>query len=260
MRNKIMCAALVSMITLAVTANAIPAGQLGEVQTKEEQALEEQVEEAQEEQVRMQIISCPDQGFSTLCREEYGQTYTPDGGVTIFLGEEDKRPFVSIFKTDAPGNEFDSDYYFANVYLQTLRGTYGDALIDEGETSLYSLSGREMPGRMVRYLDQNDGEICVRFCAYDLRDDCFVRYEAFCEDYDEVLMKTLTAVAVAVGNFQPDANYYSDQAAAAEPETTAATEPAAAAEPEPTAATEPAGNDTAGPGTLFPGFDPGLGE
>ena len=250
MRNKIMCAALVSMITLAVTANAIPAGQLGEVQTSEEQALEEQVEEqqeAQEEQVRMQIISCPEQGFSTLCREEYGQTYTPDGGVTIFLGEEDKRPFVSIFKTDAPGNEFDSDYYFENVYLPTLRGTYGDALIDEGETSLYSLSGREMPGRMVRYLDQNDGEICVRFCAYDLRDDCFVRYEAFCEDYDEVLMKTLT-----VGNFQPDANYYSDQAAAAEPETATATEPAAAA--------EPAGNDAAGPGTLFPGFDPGLGE
>ena len=45
-------------------------------------------------------------------------------------------------------------------------------------------------------------------------------------------------------------NNYLKTAAAAGPE----------ADTEPTAATEPAGNDTAGPGTLFPGFDPGLGE
>ena len=161
---------------------------------------------AEEGNVVMRIVSCPEQGFSTLIRPEYNYDYHPDGGLTIWLGEPEESPSVSMFMVDEPGEIFDADYYFQNVYANLLKTTYGDDLLDAGSYETFTLSGREMPGRLSLYL--RDGEVRMRFCAYDLRDDCFVRYEAFCPGDTDLMQKTLTAVAVAVGNFQPDPDYY----------------------------------------------------
>lgn len=162
---------------------------------------------AEEEDVAMRIVSCPEQGFSTLCRPEYSYDFHPDGGLTLWLGEPEVSSSVTIFKTDAPGANFDSEYYFKNVYTALLESSYGDDLIDAGEYTVYSLAGRQMPGQMSLYL--RDGETRLCFCAYDLRDDCFVRYEANCVGEDVEIERALTAVAVSVGNFQPDPDYYS---------------------------------------------------
>ena len=157
-----------------------------------------------EEQVAMRIVSCPEQGFATLCKPEYDYDYHPDGGLTLYLGEDDT-PRVTIFKADAPGADFDCQYYLTNVYGQLLE-SYGDEVTSPGEASVYSLGGKELPGRMATYV--KDGESWFAFCAYDLEDDYFVRYEAFSRAHDIEIEVALTALAVAVGNFQPDADLY----------------------------------------------------
>ena len=162
---------------------------------------------AEGEGTAMRIVTCPEQDFATLCRPEYTYDLHPDGGLTLMLDGTDDGARVSIFKTDAPGSGFDADYYFNNTYPSLLNYSYGDNLLNPGDYTVYTLSGREMPGMLSLY--SRLGETWMRFCAFDLRDDCFVRYEAFCPGVDTDMERTLTAVAVAVGNFQPDAGYYS---------------------------------------------------
>lgn len=166
-------------------------------------------DEEDDDQVLMQIVSCPEQGFSTLCRPEYTCTYHPDGGMTIWLGEPEVSSSVTMFMADASGADFDADYYFTNVYKALLESSYGDDLVDAGMYGTYNLSQREMPGQLSLFM--SNGELRARFCAYDLREDCFVRYEGFCAGDNEALKVMLTAVAVAVGNFQPDPDYYKSE-------------------------------------------------
>lgn len=161
---------------------------------------------AAEERVAMRIVSCPEQGFSTLCNPEYDYYFVPDGGLTIELGASDGDPFVTIFKTDAPGADFDAQYYLDHVYVDALRDSC-DALVQLNDTAVYTLGGRQLTARMAIYT--NDGELRMRFCAYDLLEDCFVQYEAFSAGTDEEMERALKALAVAAGNFQPDADYYS---------------------------------------------------
>ena len=160
---------------------------------------------AEDEPVAMRIVSCEEQGFSTLCKPEYDYDYHPDGGVALYLGEPDSEPMVTIFKTDAPGSDFDAAYYFNNVYPSALEVSC-DEVVSPGEYTTLSLAGRELPGRMAVCLE--GGVQKFRLCAMDLREDCFVRYEVFCAQEDIEIEQALTALAVAVGNFQPDAGYY----------------------------------------------------
>lgn len=163
---------------------------------------------ASAEPVAMRIVSCPEQSFSTLCKPQYTYDFHPDGGLTICLGEADDQPCVTIFKTDAPGAEFDARYYLDNVYTGLLKGSYGDGLDSLSETAAYTLGGREMPARMALY--HTDGGAYMRFCAFDLRDDCFVRYEAFSPQEDIAIEDALQALSDAVRYFQPDAGHYGD--------------------------------------------------
>lgn len=160
---------------------------------------------AETDPVAMRIVSCEEQGFSTLCRPEYDYDYHPDGGVTLYLGAPDSEPMMTIFKTDAPGSGFDAAYYFNNVYPSALEASC-DEVLSPGEYTTLSLVGRELPGRMAACLE--DGVQKFRLCAVDLREDCFVRYEVLCAEDDIEIEQALTALAVAVGNFQPDAGYY----------------------------------------------------
>ena len=163
---------------------------------------------AGEEQVAMRIVTCPEQGFSTLCRPEYDYDFHPDGGLPIALREGDDAPWVGIFKTDAPGADFDAEYYLTHVHGDLVESSYADEMIAAGECTTVSLGGKELPGRMFTYTVDGEGEFCL--CAIEVEDDYFVRYEVVCHQYDIEIEDSLTALAVAVGNFQPDPDYYSN--------------------------------------------------
>lgn len=158
-----------------------------------------------EEGVPMRIVACPEQDFATLCKPEYDYSFTPDGGLVIALGPEEDAPCVQVFKTDAPGADFDAEYYLTNIYRQQIKGS-ADEIVNAGEYTAISLGGKELPAIMMLYVA--DGESRFSLCAYDLQADYFVRYEARCRGVDSVIEDTLTALAVAVGNFQPDALHY----------------------------------------------------
>ena len=161
---------------------------------------------AEEERVAMRIVACEEQGFSTLCKPEYDYDFTPDGGVTIELGLEIGDPWVSVFKTDAPGADFDAEYYLTNVYSRQIAGS-ADQVVNAGEVIAITLGGKDLTALMTLYVV--NGESRYAICAYDLQPDYFVRYEARCAGEDIVIEDALTAMAVAAGNFQPDAGYYS---------------------------------------------------
>lgn len=161
-----------------------------------------------EEQVAMRIVTCEEQGFSTLCKPEYDYDFTPDGGLSIELGTEIGDPWVDIFKTDEPGAAFNAEAYLTNIYTQQIAGS-ADEVVNAGEVTTITLGGKELPALMTVYVV--GGESRYAICAYDLQEDYFVRYEARCAAVDATMEETLTALAVAVGNFHPDANYYSNR-------------------------------------------------
>jgi len=163
---------------------------------------------AMAEERMARVISCPEQGFSTLCLVEYETDFTPDGGVTIELGPEDGDPWVSVFKTDAPGADFDAEYYLKNIYTATL-ASISDETPGDAAYGTYPLGGKEMPGILA--MITVDGEARFRFCCYDLEDDYFVRYEASCPAEDAALEETLHAVGDAVRGFQPDPEFYASK-------------------------------------------------
>jgi hypothetical protein len=159
-----------------------------------------------EDAVAMRIVTCPEQDFSTLCKPEYDYSFTPDGGVLIELGPNAADPTVQVFKTDAPGADFDAEYYLSNVYRRQVSDS-ADQVVNPGEYTIITLGGKELPAIMMLYLVEGESRYCL--CAYDLQADYFVRYEARCPGTDIPIEEALTALAVAVGNFHPDADYYS---------------------------------------------------
>ena len=160
----------------------------------------------EEESVTMRIVSCPEQNFSTLTKLDSSEEYTPDGGLMISFGASGDATRIRIFKTDAPGADFDAETYFNHAYLNQLESSYGTNLVDAGEYAVYPMGGREMPGRLAMY--QQNGQGFMRFCVYDLQEDYFVCYEAFSILEAQVMQDALNDLADMVRYFQPDAGYY----------------------------------------------------
>lgn len=196
---------------------------------------------AEDDMVAMQIISVPEQNFSTLVSPDYVYSFTPDGGLTIYLDPSADKPCVTVFKTDAPGSGFDAEYYFKNVYTPSIADEYGDNLINGGSYKEYPIAGRTMPGQMCTFI--SDGKTGLRFCVYDLYDTFFVRYEAFCDE--DHIDETLGTLGIAAGNFQPDAEYYNKEIKADEPVDEPTPEPVDEPTPEP--APEPTAEPTPEP-------------
>lgn len=160
-----------------------------------------------EEPVAMRIVSCPEQGFATLCKPEYDYYFTDDGGILIELGPQIEDPYVQIFKTDAPSADFDAEYFLTNIFRKNIADA-ADQVLNMGEYTTVTFGGKTLPALMMLYV--MDGESRYAICAYDLQADYFVHYEMGCAGADTAIEQGLTALAVAVGNFQPDANYYSN--------------------------------------------------
>lgn len=160
---------------------------------------------AEGDALRMQVVACPEQSFSTLCLPEYSHDFHPDGGLSITLGADEGAAVLTIFKTDAPGADFDADYYLNNVWPGLLAQSWGEG-VALGEPDTFNLGGRELPGRMATHTQ--DGETRVRLCCYDLRDDFFVRYEVFSPGDDIAIEDALSALALAVRWFEPDPEHY----------------------------------------------------
>ncbi|MBQ3424233.1 MAG: hypothetical protein IJH38_03445, partial [Clostridia bacterium] len=154
---------------------------------------------AGEADAEMAPVSVPEQGFSTRLPAGCSWDYTPDGGLTIRVGAGENAPWVRLFRTEAPGSEFDARSYFDNVFTPQMRSDLGGALLKVGSYASNNIAGIEMPGVQYTYL--NNGRLRKCLCMYDLREDGFVRYEA--RYYEEEQDACLLALALAAVNYQP---------------------------------------------------------
>ncbi len=166
------------------------------------QGLDEGQGAAADESIEMRIVSCPEQGFSTLAESRFFFSYDPEQGMSIYTGGGEGIPFVLIFKTEGTG--FDPENYFNNVFTPQMQSGYGSNLTEIGQYQTYTVAGTEMPGVMYTYLVNDIPVVLLR--VFDIRDDHFVCYTAKCrqDDTDD----TFGALARAAYYYQPDPDYY----------------------------------------------------
>lgn len=154
----------------------------------------------------LQIVSCPEHGFSTLTAKSC-DCYFNEVGMNIDI-DSDGDPWLLIVRTDDPGSAFDVDGYFENVMtpqteemIEILEGE----LISYSGVQTYTVAGIEMRGGKYTYRD-DEGATRGEFILFDLRDDGWVNYELY---YDEQDKEDAEAVLIAAAYYyQPDPDYY----------------------------------------------------
>ena len=154
------------------------------------------------------IIRCEDQGFSTLCNPRCEVDYHPDAGVTISIDEGDANAMVRM--NYAEGGTWTPEIaknYLNNVFAEELEREFDDDLISPGSIRVFPIVGHQLHGRIATYRDE--GSVGLRLCMFDLRDDGFVQFDAWCDENS--LEDALKIIGVAAGNLQPDPRYYDKQ-------------------------------------------------
>ena len=164
--------------------------------------------------VEYKPIACEEMNFSTLTAPSLDGHYA-EGSFYIDLGTADDAAWIGIARAeDAPGSQFDYQYYFDNVFTPSLRDNLGSDLIEVGTVQTYTVAGVEMKGVMYTYLLNGRNRVC--FVLFDLREDGFVRYEA--RYYADDSQDCLAALCIAAYYYQPDAYYYTGGAPDSKPE------------------------------------------
>ena len=151
------------------------------------------------------VISCPQQGFSTLCDANYSWEWNDDTGIAIYPESYGKIPYVLIYWT-RDGGSSNPEGYFADELTPQMKAEYGDRLIEIGEYHMYTVADVEMPGQAYVYLVQDVPVVMLRL--FDLRWGGNVGYTVKHIQGDSDA--ALGALARAVAYFQPDANYYAN--------------------------------------------------
>ena len=150
----------------------------------------------------LQVVSVPEQGFTTKLPAGVEWYFHPDGGLTIEVGSGDYDPWISIFRAeDAPGSQFDYESFFNNVYTPQMQRDLGSDLLKVGNIVKNNIAGVEMMGVQYTYL--REGTVRKNLCMFDLREDGFVNYEASYNEADQD--RCLLVLAIAAVNYQPDA-------------------------------------------------------
>lgn len=161
--------------------------------------------------IRLQPVSCPEQGFTTACEEGLTWVWEDDTGINIWTDEEGYIPYLLIYRNEGGGSNVEG--YFNDVFTPQMREDYGDRLIEVGEFQTYTVAGVEMPGMMYTYL-VNDVPV-VLFRVFDMRWGGNVCYTAkYLRDEPD---DTLRALAIAVSCFQLDGRADMDTAPEAAP-------------------------------------------
>lgn len=154
----------------------------------------------------LDVISCPEQEFSTLCDPAYSWVYSEQNGITIYTETEGSIPYVLVFRSEDWIVE--AAEYIREQYTPHMREKYGDDLVAVTEYETYTIGGRQMPAALYKYRLQ--GYIIDMLRAYDVQDGHTVVFTAkYIQGEGDA---TLAALDTAAANYKPDADYYSGSA------------------------------------------------
>ena len=152
---------------------------------------------------RMQIVSCPEQGFATLCAPEYSWSFDEADGVTIYTEHEGSIPYVLVYCGD--DLIADAESLVSEQFTPYMRKKYGKDLVACEEYDALELGGRTMAAGVYTYKLKGYLIDCIR--AYENVNGHTVAYTAkYIRGKGEA---TLKALDQAVQFYRPFADYYS---------------------------------------------------
>ena len=157
---------------------------------------------AEQDLSNMQIISCPEMEFSTLCPSGCKWTYTERDGITIYTEEEGRIPYVIIYR----GEDLivDSENLIHEQYTDHMKQKYGDDLVAWTEFDAFPIGGKELSAGLYTYKLQ--GYLIDLVRAYENVGGHTVAYTAkYIDGRGEATRKVLD---IAVQNYRPEADYY----------------------------------------------------
>ena len=152
---------------------------------------------------RMQIVSCPEMGFATLCSPGYTWTYDEDEGVAIYTEYEGSIPYVLVYC----GEDLivDAGDLVREQFTPYMKKKYGKDLVSFREEDEYMLGGRTMSAGIYTYKLKGYLIDCVR--AYENVNGHTVAYTAkYIQGKGDATRKALEQ---AVQYYRPFPEYYS---------------------------------------------------
>lgn len=157
---------------------------------------------AEDSDDRMQIISCPEQEFSTLCSPDYTWQFSEKNGITIYTEHENSIPYVLVFRSEDWIVE--AAEYLHEQYTPHMQKQYGEDLVSYKEYDSVTIGGRDMPAAVYTYRLQ--GYLIDMIRAMDTVNGHTVIYTAkFIQGNGDA---TFDALETAVENYRPYEDYY----------------------------------------------------
>ena len=91
----------------------------------------------------MDLISCPELGFTTKADPLYSWEYEEGTGIYIYTEDEGSIPYVLVYQgEDLIVEAFE---YIQEQYTPYMQDQYGDDLVEYEETRSYPIGGKELP-------------------------------------------------------------------------------------------------------------------
>ena len=152
-----------------------------------------------------QIIRCPEQNFSTLTYPAFTWDYHPDQGVTIYPGQKDQLPYVTMSIIESP--DFNAEHYLTQVFTARMKETYGSQLFAVGEYHTIPIAGTTLYGQLYGY--QSGGQRLFCYVVIDRHRDHSVRYEARFSEADQT--NAFGTIGISALFCRRDPYYYDTQ-------------------------------------------------
>ena len=144
------------------------------------------------------VVSCPEQGFSTMADPAYGWEYEDEAGVVIYTGNYGGIPYVIAYQDeDLIAEPFE---YIREQFTPHIQNSYGADLISYEEIEDYEIGGKILPAGFYVYRLQDYIIEMIR-----IYDSTGSRTAAFTAKYIQGRgEETLKALDTAIRYFQPE--------------------------------------------------------
>ncbi len=150
------------------------------------------------------VASVPEQNFSTKYDSSFSSEWSENDGLTIYTDEHGYIPFLLVYRGMNPN--LDPEKYLNEVYTPEMQQKYGENLIEIGEVSEYTVSGKPMIGIRYAYVLPETQSTIELFRVFEMLEDSYVMYTAkYVQGEGD---NTMQALVEAAAYFQPDANFY----------------------------------------------------
>lgn len=142
------------------------------------------------------VISCPEQGFTTMANPDYSWDYQEGTGISIYTENAGAIPYVIVYRNeDLLAEPFE---FIHEQYTPHIQQKYGDALAEFEEIEAYEIGGKQLPAGRYSYYVQDTLVDMLRLM--DSTGDRTVSYTAkFIHGEGDA---TLAALDTAIRNFK----------------------------------------------------------